>query len=59
MAEEISNPKGVNIILLGTVSTLLEPEEALWTDTISDMLPAKIRDRNIEGFRRGRRVKVG
>lgn len=59
MAEEVSNPKGVNIILLGTVSRLLEPEEALWTDTISDMLPARIRDRNIEGFRRGRQVKVG
>jgi indolepyruvate ferredoxin oxidoreductase beta subunit len=58
MAEEVGNARGVNIILLGTLSTLLEPEESLWIETIQDMLPEKIRMKNVEGFKRGRLVKL-
>jgi indolepyruvate ferredoxin oxidoreductase beta subunit len=58
IAEELGNPRGVNIILLGTISALLEPDESLWIECINDMLPEKIRSKNIEGFRRGRQVKI-
>jgi indolepyruvate ferredoxin oxidoreductase, beta subunit len=58
IAEDLGNPRGVNIILLGTLSMLLEPQESLWIETINDMLPEKIQAKNIEGFRRGRQVKI-
>jgi indolepyruvate ferredoxin oxidoreductase beta subunit len=58
IAEELGNTRGVNIILLGALSTLLEPDEALWLETIKDMLPEKIRAKNVAGFKRGRQVKI-
>ncbi len=58
IAEEMGNPRGVNIILLGTLSTLLEPDEALWIDCINTMLKEKIRPMNIEGFKKGRQVQI-
>ncbi|HQJ08503.1 MAG TPA: 2-oxoacid:acceptor oxidoreductase family protein, partial [Deltaproteobacteria bacterium] len=56
IADEMGNPKGVNIILLGKLSTYLEADEALWTLTMNDMLKEKIRAANIEGFKRGRQA---
>ncbi len=56
LAGELGNPRGVNVILLGALSTMLEPGEALWLDTIIDMLPEKIRAQNIEGFKQGRKL---
>ncbi|MGC9325972.1 MAG: indolepyruvate oxidoreductase subunit beta [Desulfomonilia bacterium] len=58
MAREIGNPRGVNIILLGTLSTLLEPGENLWIDCINTMLPERIRDANVRGFLKGREVPI-
>jgi indolepyruvate ferredoxin oxidoreductase beta subunit len=58
LASELGNSRGVNVILLGVLSTLLEPAESLWIETLTDMLPEKIRDQNIEGFRQGRQLKV-
>lgn len=56
LASRLGNPKGVNVILLGALSTLLEPGEELWIEAIKDMLPDKIRAANIEGFRQGRQL---
>ena len=53
-AKEIGNPRGVNIILMGVLSKLLEPSEKLWTETLNDMIAEKIRKINIEGFMKGR-----
>jgi indolepyruvate ferredoxin oxidoreductase beta subunit len=58
LASELGNARGVNVILLGVLSTLLEPAESLWIETITDMLPEKIRLKNIEGFKQGRLLKV-
>jgi len=58
IAEEIGNPRGVNVVLLGTLSTFLEPEEGLWLECINSMLKEKIRSINIEGFQKGRLVKI-
>jgi len=58
LASELGNPRGVNVILLGTLSELLEPAESLWIETITDMLPEKIRAQNIEGFKKGRHLKL-
>jgi indolepyruvate ferredoxin oxidoreductase, beta subunit len=56
IADEMKNPKGVNIILLGKLSTYLEAGEDLWIETMNSMLKEKIRAANIEGFRRGRQA---
>jgi indolepyruvate ferredoxin oxidoreductase beta subunit len=56
LASELGNARGVNVILLGVLSMLLEPAESLWIETLTDMLPEKIRDQNIEGFRQGRQL---
>ncbi|HHO76741.1 MAG TPA: indolepyruvate oxidoreductase subunit beta [Deltaproteobacteria bacterium] len=58
IAEEMGNPRGVNIVLLGTLSTFLEPEEGLWVECINFMLNEKIRSMNIEGFMKGRQVNI-
>lgn len=58
LAARLGNVRGVNVVLLGTLSTFLETPEALWIETISDMLPEKIRAANIEGFRQGRQLQV-
>jgi Pyruvate/2-oxoacid:ferredoxin oxidoreductase gamma subunit len=46
----------VNIILLGMLSTFLDPPESAWIAAINSMLKEKIRAVNIEGFRRGRQM---
>ena len=56
VAEEMGNARGVNIILLGVLSTFLEPPESVWIDAINTMLKEKIRAANIEGFKRGRQL---
>ncbi|MDT8273986.1 MAG: indolepyruvate oxidoreductase subunit beta [Desulfomonilia bacterium] len=56
LAREVGNPRGVNIILLGVLSRLLDPDEDLWIASIHDLLPEKIRDANIRGFLKGREV---
>ncbi len=56
IAEEIGNPKGVNILLLGKLSTYLDADEQLWIDSMNTMLKEKIRAANINGFRRGRQA---
>ncbi|MRR38036.1 indolepyruvate oxidoreductase subunit beta, partial [bacterium] len=56
IAEELGNPKGVNILLLGKLSTYLDVDEQLWIDSMNSMLKDKIRAANINGFRRGRQA---
>jgi len=56
LAREIGNNRGVNIVLLGVLSTYLEPAEELWIECLTEMIPDKIREINIKGFRRGREM---
>ncbi|HPJ06947.1 MAG TPA: indolepyruvate oxidoreductase subunit beta [Deltaproteobacteria bacterium] len=58
LAAELGNPRGVNVVLLGMLSTFLDPPESLWIETIGDMLPARIREANIEAFKRGARLRM-
>ena len=58
IAEEMCNARGVNIILLGVLSTLLDPPESAWYDAINSMLKEKIRAANIQGFKRGRQIQI-
>ena len=54
-AEEMGNPKVLNILMLGALSMLTPFNPDLWIEAISKRLPAKILDINLKAFQRGRR----
>jgi indolepyruvate ferredoxin oxidoreductase beta subunit len=59
LADALGNPRTLNIVLMGALSTFLEPSAQLWEEVIKDMLPERIRDVNLEAFRRGRALDIG
>lgn len=58
IARSLGNPRVVNTILLGVLSTLLEPDESIWEECFQTMLKGRIRDVNIRAFKAGRAAKV-
>ena len=54
IAAEVGNPKAVNIVLLGALSTELDFESGLWEEVISKRVPPKTVESNLEAFRAGR-----
>ncbi len=54
IADSLGNPRVLNMVLMGVLSTLLDPGGELWEEAISDMLPERIRPLNIDAFRLGR-----
>lgn len=54
MAFELGNSKVINILMLGVLSVLLPFEYESWKNVITQRIPAKILDINIEAFERGR-----
>lgn len=56
IAEELGNMKVVNVVLIGAVSPHLPMEEAHWHEAISQRVPAKYLEVNLEAFRRGREL---
>lgn len=58
MAVELGNVKVMNIILLGTLSKLLDVDRVLWVEAIEKYVPAKQRELNIKAFDAGRAVAL-
>lgn len=54
IAEEVGNPRAVNMAMLGFLSAFLDLEPEAWTDTMRHRLPAKFMESSIEAFLRGR-----
>jgi indolepyruvate ferredoxin oxidoreductase beta subunit len=54
-ADEIGNPKVLNIFMLGTLSMLTPFNPELWKRVIAHRLPPKILDMNLSAFELGRR----
>ena len=57
IALSLGNRRVLNSVLLGVLSTLLEPDVATWEECIAVKLPEKVRDINIQAFRKGRETK--
>jgi len=57
IAGSLGNKRVLNSVLLGVLSSLLEPDESIWEDCINRKLSGKIRDINIDAFRKGRKIK--
>ena len=56
IAEELGNPKCMNVVLFGAACDRLEVPDVDWEKVVADTVPAKVRDLNIEAFRRGRQA---
>lgn len=57
LAAEMGNPRVVNMVLLGVLSVFLDAPASLWEQVITDAVPQRVRQTNIEAFRRGRTMK--
>jgi indolepyruvate ferredoxin oxidoreductase beta subunit len=53
LAEELGNPRVVNVVLLGFVSACLPIDVAVWEDVLVRLMPARIREINLKALRRG------
>jgi len=51
---EVGNVKTMNIVLLGTLSTLTDIPVAIWEEAIAKYVPAKALDKNLKAFHAGR-----
>ena len=51
---EVGNVKTMNIVLLGTLSTLTDVPVEIWEQAITKYVPAKALDKNIKAFHAGR-----
>jgi len=56
IAVKLGNVKVMNIVLLGTLSKLLDIDYEIWVEAISKYVPAKARDINIKAFDAGREL---
>ncbi|HDL03234.1 MAG TPA: indolepyruvate oxidoreductase subunit beta [candidate division Zixibacteria bacterium] len=56
IALELGNPRLVNILLLGVVSTRLEFETPAWEEAIKSRVKPKFVDLNLKAFARGREL---
>jgi indolepyruvate ferredoxin oxidoreductase, beta subunit len=54
LALEAGNPKTVNTVLLGTLSTILDIDYELWIKALNKMVPARLLDINLKAFELGR-----
>lgn len=54
IAREAGNAKCSNVVMLGALSALLDFDEGLWIDSVSNRVPPKTVEVNVEAFRAGR-----
>lgn len=54
IAREQGNPKGMNVALVGALSSALPFDECLWEEAISARVPPKTVDANLKTFAAGR-----
>lgn len=53
VAQELGNPRVVNVILLGLLAKKLSFPKEAWLKALKDRLPAKVLDINLAAFERG------
>jgi indolepyruvate ferredoxin oxidoreductase beta subunit len=53
-AQELGNTRVVNMVMTGALSRLLDIDEATWKQAVSDLVPARYRDVNLQAFESGR-----
>ena len=56
MAADLGNARAANVVLMGTFSTLLAIDEAIWLQCLLARLPEKLHDLNKKAFAAGRQA---
>jgi indolepyruvate ferredoxin oxidoreductase beta subunit len=56
IASALGNARSANVVLLGTLSTFLDIDEAFWMNCILGRLPQKLHDLNKKAFQEGKRA---
>jgi indolepyruvate ferredoxin oxidoreductase beta subunit len=54
MAQDLGNPKVLNVVLLGALSALLPTEADIWESVLRDRVPPRFEELNLAAFQRGR-----
>ena len=54
IAQEVGNPRAVNMAMLGILSAFLELSAEAWTDTMRERLPAKFVESSVQAFLKAR-----
>lgn len=54
MAQDLGNPKVLNVVLLGALSALLPTDPEIWETVLRDRVPSRFEELNVEAFRSGR-----
>jgi indolepyruvate ferredoxin oxidoreductase beta subunit len=55
LAQDLGNPKTINIIMMGLLSKYLDISEDIWIESIKEFLPEKLHEINIKAFMLGRK----
>jgi len=54
MAQDLGNVRTVNMIMTGALSKMLDIEESVWLQALSELVPAKHLEVNLKAFALGR-----
>jgi indolepyruvate ferredoxin oxidoreductase beta subunit len=54
IARQLGNPRVLNVILLGALSTMLPVAPNVWEDALGERLPPRVADLNLRAFGKGR-----
>jgi indolepyruvate ferredoxin oxidoreductase beta subunit len=54
IARQLGNPRVLNVVLLGALSTLLPVAPKVWEDVLGERLPPRVTDLNLRAFGKGR-----
>ncbi len=53
IGQEVGNPKALNIVMMGAMSTFLDLDTETWLDDIRKKVPPKFLDSSLQAFHRG------
>jgi len=53
IGKEVSNPKALNIVLMGALSTFLDADEEIWLANLKSKVPPKFMESSLQAFAKG------
>jgi len=53
IGEEVRNPKALNIVLMGALSTFLDADEDIWLTNLKSKVPPKFMESSLQAFGKG------
>ncbi len=53
IGQEVGNPKALNIVMMGALSTFLDLDSEIWLEDIRKKVPPKFLDSSFQAFRKG------